>query len=69
MSEKALTFEKAMDRIDEIVKILEEGKSTLDESLKLFEEATGLCNYCNNRLDDAKNRISEISVVKTDIEE
>ena len=34
------TFEKAMTRLEQIVSVLESGRCTLDESLKLFEEGT-----------------------------
>ena len=40
MSNNKITFESAMQRIEEIVSILENGNSSLDESLELFEEAT-----------------------------
>ena len=32
------TFEKAMTRLEQIVGVLESGRCTLDDSLKLFEE-------------------------------
>ncbi len=69
MADKKLSFEDAMKRIEEIVNILENGKSTLDESLKLFEEATSLCVYCNNRLDEAKKKVAAISIVSDEKEE
>lgn len=64
MPEKnALSFEKALERIEEIVSLLENGKSSLDESLSLFEEATKLCAYCNKRLDDAQKKVEQFSIV------
>lgn len=59
-----ISFEKAMERIEEIVSLLENGKSTLDESLQLFEEATKLCAYCNKRLDDAQKKVEQFVTVK-----
>ena len=38
MSEKELTYEEAMVRLEKIVASLEDGSKNLDESLKLFEE-------------------------------
>ena len=65
MPEKnTVSFEKAMERIEEIVSLLENGKSSLDESLDLFEEATKLCAYCNKKLDDAQKKVEQFSVVK-----
>ncbi len=64
-----ISFEKAMQRIEEIVAILENGKSSLDESLSLFEEATKLCSYCNQRLDDAQKKVQKYSIVNIEFEE
>lgn len=66
---KNISFEQAMQRIEEIVAILENGKSSLDESLGLFEEATKLCAYCNKRLDDAQKKVQQFSVINLDDEE
>ncbi len=66
---KKISFEQAMQRIEEIVTILENGKSSLDESLGLFEEATKLCAYCNQRLDDAQKKVQQFSVINLDDEE
>ena len=64
MSEKnTISFEKAMERIEYIVSILENGKSTLDESLNLFEEATNLCAFCNKKLDDAQKKVEQFTMV------
>ena len=70
MSENnTISFEKAMDRIEEIVSLLENGKSSLDESLSLFEEATKLCAYCNKKLDDAKKKVEQFKIAKITNEE
>lgn len=52
-----LSFESAIIRLEEIVKLLEKGNSSLDESLKLYEEGISLVRYCNNALDSAENKI------------
>ncbi len=64
-----LSFEQAMQRIEEIVVVLESGKSSLDDSLGLFEEATKLCAYCNQRLDDAQKKVEQFTLVKIEDEE
>ena len=60
MSEKELTYEKAVERLDEIVSILEKNEVTLDEALSLFEEGTRLTSFCTKKLSEAKQKISEI---------
>ena len=52
-----LTFESASARLEEIVKILEHGNSSLDESLKLYEKGVLLVRFCNDSLDNAEKRI------------
>ena len=52
-----LTFEAATTRLEEIVKLLEKGNSSLDESLKLYEEGISLVRFCNTELDNAENKI------------
>ncbi|WP_177917844.1 exodeoxyribonuclease VII small subunit [uncultured Eubacterium sp.] len=52
-----LTYEQAMNRLDEIVALLEKNDITLDESLKLFEEGTRLTAFCSEKLKNARARI------------
>lgn len=55
MAEK--TFEKALERLEEIVKKMEEGDMTLEESLKAFEEGINLSRFCARKLDEAERRV------------
>lgn len=57
MMEQNLTFEGAMTRLEEIVSLLEAGKCTLDESLKLFEEGASLTSFCSDALKKAEQKI------------
>ncbi len=57
LDKKNLTFESASARLEEIVKILEHGNSSLDESLKLYEEGVLLVRFCNDSLDNAEEKI------------
>ena len=52
-----LTFESASARLEEIVKILEQGNCPLDESLKLYEEGVLLVRFCNDSLNSAEKKI------------
>ncbi len=53
-----MTFEKALARLDEIVKLLERGDAPLDDSLKLFEEGTALVKKCGLALDKAEQKVT-----------
>mgnify|MGYP004499455281 CR=1 FL=1 len=52
-----LSFEQALARIDEIVKLLERGDAPLDQSLTLFEEGTALIKQCGGLLDSAEQKV------------
>lgn len=56
-----LTFEKAMERLEQIVQLLESGKCTLDESLKLFEEGTKMTAFCSEQLKNAEQKILKLT--------
>ena len=50
-------FEEAMTRLEDIVHALEAGNLSLDDSLRVFEEGTGLLRLCTRRLEEAERRI------------
>ncbi len=52
-----ISFEKAFERLDEILQKMNEGKVSLDSSLKLFEEANFLIKTCNKNLNLAEQKI------------
>ena len=52
-----ITFEAAMQRLEEIVRLLESGNAPLDTSLALFEEGVGLVKLCNSKLDNAEQKV------------
>ena len=56
--EKEMTYEKAMNRLEEIVSLLEKSEISLDESMKLFEEGTKLTALCSKKLSEAEQKIT-----------
>ena len=50
-------FEEALDKLEDIVKKMEGGNMTLDESLKAFEEGIKLVRVCTKKLDEAQRRV------------
>ncbi len=56
MAEK--TFEENLKRLEEIVKALDSGECSLDDSVKLFEEGIALSRLCNTTLENAKQKIT-----------
>jgi exodeoxyribonuclease VII small subunit len=57
MKKDGMGLEEALDSLEEIVKLLEEGKMTLEESLDLYEKGMTLVKLCNSRLEGAQKRI------------
>jgi exodeoxyribonuclease VII small subunit len=58
--ENGLSFEKAMERMEEIIALLEEGDLDLDKSLEVFEEGIRLYRNLSRRLKEAEGRIKII---------
>jgi exodeoxyribonuclease VII small subunit len=50
-------FEAAIAELEIIVKKLEEGDLTLEQSLELYERGVHLSRYCHGRLEEAERRI------------
>ena len=50
-------FEEALEKLEEIVKRMEAGEMTLEESLKAFEEGIKLARLCAKKLDEADRRV------------
>lgn len=51
-------FEDAMKELEDIVKHLESGDLSLEESLKIFEEGIALSRYCFRKLEEAEKKVS-----------
>ncbi len=58
---KGITFETAIARLEEIVRLLDDGQLSLDESLKVFEEGVGLAKACSSMLRDAQGRLQTLT--------
>ena len=50
-------FEEALEKLEEIVRRMEAGELTLEESLKAFEEGIKLSRLCAKKLDEAERRV------------
>ncbi len=57
MADKKQTFETSLKELEKIVRRLEEGDSSLEDSLKLFEDGVKLSRECQERLNQAERRI------------
>ena len=50
-------FEAALSELDALVKKLEEGDLSLEQSLALYERGVQLSRFCHTRLEEAERRI------------
>lgn len=57
MAKKEISFESALDRLEEIVELLESGENPLEKSLALFEEGVKLVKLCNTKLESVENSV------------
>ena len=57
-----LSFEAALKRLEEIVRKLESGEASLDESIRLYGEGDRLKQQCEARLAAAQARIEKIQL-------
>ncbi|MCI8574609.1 MAG: exodeoxyribonuclease VII small subunit [Oscillibacter sp.] len=60
MSEKKMSFEQQIARLEEIVAALEKGDVQLSDSLSLFEEGTRLISACSKELDQAEQQVVKL---------
>ena len=61
MEYSLLSFENELSRIEEINTILSNGNISLDDSVKLYEEAAERIQHCKKLLDEAELKITTIS--------
>jgi exodeoxyribonuclease VII small subunit len=55
-----LSFEEALRELETIVRRLEAGDLTLDESLGLFERGQALAAHCGGLLDNADLKVKQL---------
>ncbi len=54
---KKFSFEDSLKELEIVVKELESGDLSLEDSIKKFESGLKLSTYCNNFLDKAEKKI------------
>lgn len=64
MDKMDLTYEKAIEELEEILKDLEEEDLTLKESMEKFKRGIELYNYSNEILNDMEGKIK--ALIKND---
>jgi exodeoxyribonuclease VII small subunit len=52
-----LSFEEQLQRLEEIVEILDDGEAALDEMIALYEEGMQRSQYCRDYLEKAEQKV------------
>ncbi len=55
-----LSFEDALEQLEEIVRRLEEGRVKLDEAISSYERGAALKRHCESKLKTAQLRVDRI---------
>ena len=58
---KQLSFERAIEELESIVKRLEDGKVPLEESVAIYERGEALKRRCDDLLRQAEARVEKIT--------
>jgi exodeoxyribonuclease VII small subunit len=58
---KKLSFERAIEELESIVKRLEDGKVPLEESIAIYERGEALKRRCEDLLRQAEARVDKIT--------
>jgi exodeoxyribonuclease VII small subunit len=68
MNESNMTFEEALDELEQAVARLEAGGLTLEESLALFERGQVLAARCEKTLEEVQLRLETLQPGETGFE-
>ena len=59
-TQQTADFELSFSRLEEILEQMNSGKLTLDQSVKLYEEADRLIHFCTQKLTQAEKKIEKL---------
>ena len=64
MSEKELNFEEQLNRLKEIVSLIQQKDLSLDKSIELYEEGAKIVKELNKALEDAEQKVEKVIEIK-----
>ena len=56
-----MSFEEALNELEQIIKKIDTGQENLDSAISSFERGVSLKNFCENKLKDARMKIEKIT--------
>ena len=57
-----MTFEQAIKRLEEIVELIENNETSLEESVELLQEGVQLSQYCSKKSGNVETTFSKILI-------
>lgn len=60
-TDKELSFERSIDKLEDIVEQIESGEVGLEQALEQYEQGQALIKRCRGILDKAERRIAELT--------
>jgi exodeoxyribonuclease VII small subunit len=59
-AEQKLSFEEAMEHLEEIVEKLEEGDVPLEEAINIYKQGMELSKLCHDKLKNVESQLTQI---------
>ncbi|MFB6465870.1 exodeoxyribonuclease VII small subunit [Cytobacillus sp. Hz8] len=59
-NEEKMTFEMAMERLEEIVEKLEEGDVPLEEAISFYQQGMELSKLCHDKLKRVEDQLTQV---------
>lgn len=63
---ESLSFEDSFARLERVIRKMETGDLSLDDSVSLYEEGMRLARHCGEELDNAELRVNELLAAVAD---
>jgi len=60
LTEPTPSFEKALERLEQIVAEMEGGKLSLEKMISHFEEGSKLVKFCSGKLNEVEKKIEQL---------
>ena len=68
IKKEALTFEKSVERLEGLIKAMEDGNTPLADLVAKFEEGSKLLNNCQAQLKEAELKIEQLNLKTGELE-
>lgn len=67
-AETTVDFETSLEQLEQLVAKMEKGQLSLDQSLEAFEQGVQLTRTCQEKLKNAEQRVSKLTIDNDSIE-